>query len=386
MLIQGALGLNLIIAGALLRPTSFYTCKITKDDCEQVQNQANVIEPNYKPVSTQTLQVGCEYKQVKCDIQGESDEFASKNSCESQPFLYENELTDHTGNNGNSPSHLSGEIGRNKYLDEQQHIQNVCAVSRPRYNNKHKENAIECPSCMELNPSKPSHNSNLTKNGKTAISFQSFGATSVADLSMSMPNMFITESTTTNNEEEDEPPKSVAAKRKCFNLTMFLQPAFLLLVTLWCFGVVGYVNTVYLLPALALEKGLSKAEVSLLLSIIGGAELFARIGWGYVGDLGYISRRHLVQIFLLAAGCLCISLVHLQGFSYIVVFAVLFGVFGGSFNCFAVVLLADSVGNKNIPSAMGMMLAFGSISSAISTPIMGTYIKVLLTFLGRYND
>ena len=375
MLILGALGLNFIVAGALLRPTSFYTCKITKD-CKQVPNQTKVTKPKHEPVSTQTLEVGCKYKQMKCDITGEGDAFASRNSCESQPFLFENELTDHTGNNGNSPSHLSGETGRSKFdLEEQQHIQKFRAVSRPRYNNKHKENAIEYLSCMELYPSQPSHDSNLTKNGKTAISFQSFGAISLAELSMSMPNIFIDESSTTDDGEEGESPRSVAEKRKCFDPTLFLQPAFLLQVAMWCFGAVGYGNTVYLFPALALEKGLSKSEVSLLLSIIGGAELVVRIGWGYVGDLGYISRRHLVQMFFLASGSLCIGVVHLQGFPTILVFAVLYGVFGGSFICYAAVLLGDSVGNKNIPSAMGMMLAFGSISGAISTPIMGKYIK-----------
>ena len=365
------MGLNFIVAGALLRPTSFYTCKITKHHRKQAQNQAKVTEPK--------LEVSCGYKQVKYDIKGRNGQFASSNSREGQPFLDESELKDHTGNNGNSPSHLSGETGRSKFdIEEQQHIQNVRAVSRPRYNNKHKENAFEHLSCMELYPSEPSHDSNLTKNCKTARSFQSFEAIRLAELSMSMPNMSINESSTTEEEEGDS-LRSVAAKRKCFDLALFLQPAFLLQVAMYSCGVVGYSNTVYLFPVLALEKGLSKAEVSLLLSIIGGAELVTRIGWGFVGDLGYISRRHLVQIFFLAAGSLCIGVVHLQGFSTIAVYAVLYGVFGGNYVCYAAILLADSVGNKNIPSAMGMMFALGSISLAISTPIMGTYIKALLT-------
>ena len=373
-----------MVAGALLRPTSFYTCKTLKYDCKQGPNQAEVTERKYEPVSTQTLEVSCGYKRVICE--GESGQFASSNTHESQPFLYENELKDHTGNDVNSPSHQPGETEINKFdLEELRHTHDDRMVARSR-NNKHEANVIEYLSCMELHSIKPSHHSNLPRNGKTAIGFQSFGGISLADLSMSMPNIFIAESPTTDDEDKDEPPKSVAAKRKCFDLALFLQPAFLLQVMIWCCGVAAFINTVYLFPALAMEKGLNKAEASLLLSIIAGAELFARIGWGYVGDLGYISRRHLVQMFFLAAGCLCIGVVHLQGFSTFVVFAVLYGVFGGSFICYAAVLLADSVGNKNIPSAMGMMLAFGNISSAISTPIMGTYIKVLLTSLGRYED
>ena len=403
ILITAAMALNCSFAGALLRPTSFYT-RNKQANCTEVKSYDTIADQNDTAEIFKALDKRCEGNQMTYEMtsKGEDDPFAPHNSDgsqsffkpldenskgnqmtykmalkdeghplapsdsnESQPFLCNQHLKDQESSCKSSDVHHSLETASNK---ENEHWKQKKSYTNRRIaQSADKENAL----FDNQEPGISRHSSaDLVKQRRLALSLQSFGSMSIAKRSMSTPNMFFTEAQT---HDDGYPTKRVSPKRRFPNLALFTNPQFVLQVLIWGCGLASYSNTIYILPAFAIETGLSKGQSSMLLSIIGASELCVRAGWGHIGDLGYISREHLVQMFFVMTGILSVGVVHLHTFPALIAFAVLFGVFGGSFICYGAVLCADAVDNRNIASAMGIMLAFGNISWAVCFPILGKY-------------
>ncbi|CAG5119854.1 unnamed protein product [Candidula unifasciata] len=83
------------------------------------------------------------------------------------------------------------------------------------------------------------------------------------------------------------------------------------------------------LPVLGLENGLSPDEVSWMLTIMGIADIFGKLGIGFFADLGYVRPIRIACMSQLIVGLVSQFTVFYRGFGSMIGMAIAFGIMNG---------------------------------------------------------
>lgn len=162
---------------------------------------------------------------------------------------------------------------------------------------------------------------------------------------------------------------------KCFGLdfrfSLFKNPRF----TMYCLAFVlcmnGHGNNLILIPAHIEALGYDKNHAVYGVTIMGGCEVVARIGFGWIADQKLLKRKHIFLISMFIASVFCFVTPLFDSFVFMAVFAGIIGTFPGSFWSLASVLIIDVVGLEDFTPAFGLVMLSLAFGVTISQPTVG---------------
>ncbi|XP_025079306.1 monocarboxylate transporter 14-like [Pomacea canaliculata] len=158
------------------------------------------------------------------------------------------------------------------------------------------------------------------------------------------------------------------------NFSLMRNWMFRLILTYQTLGfTIGFVGLYF--PSLAVRNGLSREEAALLISVIGGVDLFSKLTSGLVADLGCIRRTHLVAIALVITSVACHFTRFYTTFATLALFAVVFGLFAGVCPNLSTVVIIDLLGLEHLGKSMGLFLVVNSIFTTANHPLIGALVE-----------
>ncbi|XP_071078476.1 monocarboxylate transporter 12-like [Haliotis cracherodii] len=134
---------------------------------------------------------------------------------------------------------------------------------------------------------------------------------------------------------------------------------------------VGYATPLVHLPDMALQRGFSKANVALLLSIMGISGVLLRLPVAWVSDFRSVSRLLIHTLSLLVCGVATLICPFLYTYWGLALYAAVHGGFIGVYGSFLSVLVADIVGVRDSNKGFAVLVFFGGLPSLFSSPLAG---------------
>ena len=146
----------------------------------------------------------------------------------------------------------------------------------------------------------------------------------------------------------------------------------------------SYFSQIIFWPPWALERGLTKMEASLLVTIAGITELVTRPLVGLLATK--VNKRLICVIANLVTLVLCLLVYVIPYKSVVMAFAGVFGCFGGVTVALGVSVLTDAVGPDRISSAAGLFPMAVSLGAAIGAPVLGkiSQLDLILLYVDYY--
>ncbi|XP_064615548.1 monocarboxylate transporter 2-like [Liolophura sinensis] len=159
--------------------------------------------------------------------------------------------------------------------------------------------------------------------------------------------------------------------RSIFDFSLFRHVRFMLFLFSTSFAMVSFANvTIYLIPR-AEEYGIGRDKAALFLTIAGGCDIIGRLILGVVSDVKKIGPHRVMMVGLLVMGIATLLLPLAVTFNTMTVYVVLFGLIGSSGHLLCLPVVMMFVGGERMPRAMGLVMSFHGIASALSPPILG---------------
>ncbi|XP_046375638.2 monocarboxylate transporter 12-like [Haliotis rufescens] len=187
----------------------------------------------------------------------------------------------------------------------------------------------------------------------------------------------------------DEKEKEPAAKEQiCIRLTkrlhldftLFKKPLFQFIICFGPWAILVALNGAYL-PSLAMEKGISKTDTAMLLTIFNAVDFLSRLCLGAVVDRKYVKVYHLMAIGLFITGTVNQFTWFYHTFLHLLLFTVISGLFGSFHLCLIPVAVVEFMGLEDMGKTLGFMAMFHGISGFITHPIIG----ILRDATGTYD-
>ncbi|XP_023231006.1 uncharacterized protein LOC111631046 [Centruroides sculpturatus] len=122
------------------------------------------------------------------------------------------------------------------------------------------------------------------------------------------------------------------------------------------------------------ERGISMNFCVFLSSAYSIADMFGRLGSGWLVDFGFVKRINAVIIYFTSLAILLCILPHLWNYSCLMVVTSLIGFVGGCVMIHQVILLSEYLGVKKLPTAVGLNSFLIGLSQLIfAAPISGYF-------------
>jgi MFS family permease len=156
-----------------------------------------------------------------------------------------------------------------------------------------------------------------------------------------------------------------------FNFSLFKNPLFYI----FTLSAVLYAPTTALpisyIPPFARDCEVSDENIALLVTISAASDVLGRIGLTFIADSKTLKRHQILAMTMLMNGLSCLFVHFYTNFSTLIVFSVIYGIFGQVFFSLYPVIIVDFLGLENLRHGLTtVMLTMGS-SVAIATVIIG---------------
>ncbi|KAH3853453.1 hypothetical protein DPMN_095977 [Dreissena polymorpha] len=173
------------------------------------------------------------------------------------------------------------------------------------------------------------------------------------------------------------------AKKPLLELSLFRNFGFTALCLQLFLYTLAFNLTFVFLPALAREKGISKIDGALLLSILGIFDAIARVVMSTVLDLRHVKPYRLIiyNAVMFLNAIIAILLPSMTKFWHFAITCSLFGILSGTYISQKSVVVLDILGVDSLASSVGLLLLFQGLSALIG-PTVGGMLKDLL---GSYD-
>lgn len=165
--------------------------------------------------------------------------------------------------------------------------------------------------------------------------------------------------------------KNNKKKKSTFDFTLLKNPVFLCFACSVFLAFSGYPNLFIIVPAHAVQVGLSKTQSALLISLIGITDLIGRILFGWFFDLGYVRKLWGFMLSMVLSGLFCLGVQWYSDFVTLALFSSVVGFFAGAFSALIAPILADSFGVEKLPSAFGLTVMFMGSSFLYAPSLVG---------------
>ncbi|XP_064649546.1 monocarboxylate transporter 13-like [Lineus longissimus] len=187
-----------------------------------------------------------------------------------------------------------------------------------------------------------------------------------------------------DDEVVDLKGKGQSKKGWHLDCSLLCDPTFVLFACFIGFGTQAYVPTSTFVPALVVnDRGFTKEDATMLIVVIGIADMCGRLGSGIIFDIKPIQRVRR-YIYGLAPLLLCVFLASFPFatlYWHFIVISVGYGLSVGMFLSQIASLLADWLGKERLPSAIGLATFFRGAGVLVG-PVIG---GLLYDITGSYN-
>lgn len=166
--------------------------------------------------------------------------------------------------------------------------------------------------------------------------------------------------------------------------TIFKNTAFVIFFISYLVGSIGCLYPIMFLPVLADFHGISKTQQSLLVSISSAVDVFGRTTSGIIGDRGFISRKHIMVFALTICGFInCLNFLYTDFWS-LTIFAVIYGLIGGTLFAINSSTLSEIVEGEKFGPAIGLMTGGQQIILGLAGPLTGALRDLTGTYAATF--
>ncbi|XP_052086163.1 monocarboxylate transporter 5-like isoform X6 [Mytilus californianus] len=195
---------------------------------------------------------------------------------------------------------------------------------------------------------------------------ETFWTTHICSL-RSLPQHTPEESSTESNKNKSE---------FCFNqyiidMTVLRNRKLQLFLFVSFFSFCGSGMIITFIPPFARDNGISNDRITILITIIGGCDLFARFTLAWITDSQKIRRHHIMGFCLGITGVASMLNPLYTNFTAFIGYSVIYGLFGSIYFSMSILVLRDCVGAENISAAISLMITIQGLSSIIIAPSVG---------------
>lgn len=166
-----------------------------------------------------------------------------------------------------------------------------------------------------------------------------------------------------------------------FDFGLFRQRLFIVYASAVMLSTFAYMNIFLILPAHTVDLGYSRKRGADLVALIGLADIFARIGYGWFSDLKLFHRKWGFCLAIYAASACNFLVFFARTDITLAVYAVFLGLTSGSYISLVAVVCVDFFGIDRLSSALGSVIAFQGAAFLAGPPLIG-YVK---DQTGSYN-
>ncbi|CAG2217657.1 SLC16A12 [Mytilus edulis] len=178
------------------------------------------------------------------------------------------------------------------------------------------------------------------------------------------------------SEERSIESKESKSSEFCFNqyiidMTVLRNRKLQLFLFVAFFSFCGSGMIITFIPAFARDNGISNDKITILITIIGGCDLFSRFTLAWITDSQKIRRHHIMGFCLGITGVASMLNPLYTSFSAFIGYSVIYGLFGSIYFSMSILVLRDCVGAENISAALSLMITIHGLSSVIIAPSVG---------------
>ena len=119
------------------------------------------------------------------------------------------------------------------------------------------------------------------------------------------------------------------------------------------------------------ELGFTQTKAALLVSIMGGADMISRFGFGFFADFKIVKTQHLFHGSLAVSTVVLFILPSLKTYPAVAIALVLYAVASGGYISVFVPLLAETLGPERLPTTFGMATLTIGCTNFITPAVMG---------------
>ncbi|XP_064615167.1 uncharacterized protein LOC135479278 [Liolophura sinensis] len=159
--------------------------------------------------------------------------------------------------------------------------------------------------------------------------------------------------------------------KQMLDFSLLKDPVFLLFAISNLCTSIGFNMPFIYLPDRALELGIDSTDAAFLISVIGIANTFGRIVFGWLSDRQSVNRLHLYNCALTICGLWTALSPLCTTYPWLIAYAASFGLFIGVYVSLTSVVLVDLLGLEKLTNSFGLLLLFQGVATLIGPPIAG---------------
>ncbi|XP_046363196.1 monocarboxylate transporter 13-like isoform X2 [Haliotis rufescens] len=188
-----------------------------------------------------------------------------------------------------------------------------------------------------------------------------------------------------SNFHHDKDNRNICCSTNLIGLSLCWNPVFVLLEIASALANVGStLQTIYIVPH-SRDLGFDEKMTSLLVTIIGAADIVGKLCCGVLADTGWIKRYKLLVISLMISGTLGQFMSFFSSTTPIILYCVVIGLVGGCYFSLLTPVLIDFLGIDNLPRSLGITLCCEGIASTVAPVLLGYLKDSTGTYLASFH-
>lgn len=167
---------------------------------------------------------------------------------------------------------------------------------------------------------------------------------------------------------------------KWFNLALFKNPLFYIFAISSILISSTAALPINYIPPFARDFGVSDSDIASLVTVASACDLISRVCLVFIADSKTLKRHHILAVSMLLNGLACLFAPLYTSFPSLMVYSVLYGLFGQTYFSLFPVIIVDFLGLENLRHGLTTVTITMGISIGVSSVIIGE----LRDFTGSY--
>lgn len=175
---------------------------------------------------------------------------------------------------------------------------------------------------------------------------------------------------------EEHPSKKEANSdnlKQWFNLALFKNPLFYIFTISSILISSAAALPVNYIPPFARDFGVSDRDIAILVTVASACDFISRICLVFIADSKTLKRHHILALSMFVNGLACLFAPLYTTYPSLMVYSVLYGVFGQTYFSLFPVIIVDFLGLANLRHGLTTVTLTMGISIGVSSVIIGEY-------------
>ncbi|XP_032810170.1 monocarboxylate transporter 5-like isoform X1 [Petromyzon marinus] len=172
-------------------------------------------------------------------------------------------------------------------------------------------------------------------------------------------------------------PKS---EEKLLDISLLREPLFHVYTWSVVFSQLAYFIPYFHLAARAQTLGIDPMKASLIISMAGITETLTQLASGWVADRNYVPKIRYLTVYLLLCGITTLLSPLATTFTSLMAYAIVFAIFCGGYMALLLPVLVDLLGVQRVRSAFGLSMFFVGFGCLMGPPTAGWLYDITHTY------